>query len=42
MEVTITNEELERQRWIDDDYEMINQFYMAKRLHPTITFYLQD
>ncbi len=42
MEVTITNEELERQRWIDDDYEMINQFYMAKRLHPTIPFYLQD
>ena len=22
--------ELENERWIDDDYEMINQFYTAK------------
>ena len=34
--------ELENERWIDDDYEMINQFYTAKRMHPNIPFYLQD
>ena len=34
--------ELESERWIDDDYEMISQFYTAKRMHPNIPFYLQD
>ena len=39
----IMNEEvLEEERWIDDDYEMISQFYTAKRMHPAIPFYLQD
>ena len=39
----IMNEEvLEEERWIDDDYEMISQFYTAKRMHPDIPFYLQD
>ena len=39
----IMNEEvLEEERWIDDDYEMISQFYTAKRMHPNIPFYLQD
>ena len=34
--------ELENERWIEDDYEMISQFYTAKRMHPNIPFYLQD
>ena len=34
--------ELENERLIDDDYEMISQFYTAKRMHPNIPFYLQD
>ena len=34
--------ELENERWIDDDYEMISQFYTAKRMQPNIPFYLQD
>ena len=34
--------ELENERWIDDDYEMISQFQTAKRMHPNIPFYLQD
>ena len=38
----MSDEELEHERWIDDDYEMINQFYKAKRMHPNIPFYLQD
>ena len=39
----IMNEEvLEEERWIDDDYEMISQFYTAKRMYPNIPFYLQD
>ena len=33
---------LESERWVDDDYEMISQFYTAKRRHPNIPFYLQD
>ena len=27
---------------IDDDYNVINHYYRAKRLHPNIPFYLQD
>ena len=39
----IMDEELlEAERCIDDDYEMIRQFYTAKRMHPNIPFYLQD
>ena len=39
----IMDEELlEAERWIDDDYLMINQFYNAKRMYPNIPFYLQD
>ena len=39
----IMDEELlEEERWIDDDYEMISQFYTAKRMHPNIPFYLPD
>ena len=34
--------ELENERWIDDDYEMISQLSTAKRMHPNIPFYLQD
>ena len=33
---------LESERWVDDDYEMISQFYTAKRMYPNIPFYLQD
>ena len=35
-------DQLELDRRTDDDYEVINQFYKAKRLHPNIPFYLQD
>ena len=39
---TMDEDLLEAERWIDDDYEMISQFYTAKRMHPDIPFYLQD
>ena len=39
---TMDEELLEAERWIDDDYLMINQFYNAKRMYPNIPFYLQD
>ena len=39
---TMDEELLEAERWIDDDYEMISQFYAAKRMYPDIPFYLQD
>ena len=39
---TMDEELVEAERWIDDDYEMISQFYTAKRMHPNIPFYLQD
>ena len=38
----MTEEELEKERWIDDDYAVVSQFYAAKRMHPNIPFYLQD
>ena len=38
----MTEEELEKERWIDDDYAVVSQFYTAKRRHPNIPFYLQD
>ena len=37
-----SEEELERERCIDDDYEVINHYYRAKMIHPNIPFYLQD
>ena len=39
---TMDEELLEAERWIDDDHEMISQFYTAKRMYPDIPFYLQD
>ena len=33
---------LEEERWIDDDYQMINAYYKSKRRYPDIPFYLQD
>ena len=38
----MTEKELEKERWIDDDCAVVSQFYTAKRLHPNIPFYLQD
>ena len=38
----LSEEELEEERWIDDDYQMINAYYKAKRRYPNIPFYLQD
>jgi hypothetical protein len=36
----MNQEELER--YIDDDYNVINHYYKMKRVHPDIPFYLQD
>ena len=33
---------LEKERYIDDDCNVINHYYKAKTLHPDIPFYLQD
>ena len=38
----LTEEELEKERWIDDDYNVVSHYYSAKRMHPNIPFYLQD
>ena len=38
----MTEEELEEERRIDDDCNVVNHYYRAKRLHPNIPFYLQD
>ena len=38
----MTDEEREEQRRIDDDYNVVNHYYIAKRTHPNIPFYLQD
>ena len=35
-------EQLEEERCIDDDYNVVNHYYRAKGLHPNIPFYLQD
>ena len=40
--VKMSEEELESERWIDDDYNVVNHYYEAKRMHPDIPFYLQD
>ena len=33
---------LEKEREIDDAYNVINHYYRAKRMHPNIPFFLQD
>ena len=38
----MTEEQLENERCVDDDYAVVSQFYTAKRIHPHIPFYLQD
>ena len=38
----MSEEELEIERHIDDDYNVISHYYSAKRRHPNIPFYLQD
>ena len=37
-----SEEELEAERCIDDDYNVINHYYGAKRMYPNMPFYLQD
>ena len=38
----MTEEQLEKERHIDDDYNVISHYYSAKSRHPDIPFYLQD
>ena len=38
----MTDEEREEQRRIDDDYNVVNHYYRAKRHYPCMPFYLQD
>ena len=38
----MTEEQLEHERCVDDDYNVISHFYHAKRIHPNIPFYLRD
>ena len=39
----IMDEELlEKEREIDDAYNVINHYYRAKRMHPNILLFLQD
>tara|TARA_B100001250_G_scaffold114989_1_gene97406 strand:- start:591 stop:791 length:201 start_codon:yes stop_codon:yes gene_type:complete len=38
----MTEEELEKERCIDDDYEVVSQYYTARRMYPDMPFYLQD
>ena len=38
----MTEEELEKERHIDDDCNVVSHYYRAKRIHPNIPFYLQD
>ena len=38
----MTEEELEKERWIDDDYAVVSQYYIARRMYPDMPFYLQD
>ena len=38
----MSEEELEHERCVDDDYAVVSQFYTAKRRYPTIPFYLRD
>ena len=38
----MTEEELEKERGIDDDYAVVSQYYSARMMYPTMPFYLQD
>ena len=38
----MTEEELEKERHIDDDYAVLSQYYTARRMYPKMPFYLQD
>ena len=38
----MTEEELEKERYIDDDCNVVAHYYRAKMMHPNIPFYLQD
>ena len=38
----MTEEELEKERHIDDDCNVVAHYYRAKMLYPNIPFYLQD
>ena len=38
----MTEEQLEHERCVDDDYNVISHYYSAKRMHPNIPFFLQD
>ena len=35
-------DQLEQERGVYDDYNVVIHYYRAKRLHPNIPFYLQD
>ena len=38
----MNEEQLEKERRIDDDCAVVSQFHTAKRRYPNIPFYLQD
>lgn len=38
----MTEQELEKERHIDDDCYVVSHYYAAKVKHPNIPFYLQD
>ena len=38
----MTEEELEQERIIDDDINVVAHYYRAKMMHPHIPFFLQD
>ena len=38
----MSEEQLELERCVDDDYNVIAHYYRAKQLHPDIPFFLQD
>ena len=38
----MTEEQLEHERCVDDDYNVVNHYYRAKHWHPDIPFFLQD
>ena len=38
----MTEEQLEHERCVDYDYNVINHYYRAKYWHPNIPFFLQD
>ena len=38
----MTEEELEKERWIDYDYAVVCQYYTARRMYPNMHYYLKD